>query len=194
MLSRLCFLVACCLFGDLGVKKFHQSICYQYILSTAWRHSYVSKLTAQKLHSDLCHVHFRELHSNKHFLILDHLVLEQYHIRFCLMLWYCCCSCWVLLFSSATCIQMLKKHSVCSVTSFPNVPKQAFVEVLQNNPKPVTLLKRDSNTGVFQWILRNFKNTFFHRTPPVVEYDVVCSGFLGCLHSLLAIKTSHFLW
>ena len=30
-----------------------------------------------------------------------------------------------------------------------------------------TLLKRDSNTGVFLWILRNFKKQLFHRTPPL---------------------------
>ena len=30
-----------------------------------------------------------------------------------------------------------------------------------------TLLKRDSNTGVFLWKLRNFKITLFYRTPPV---------------------------
>ena len=34
--------------------------------------------------------------------------------------------------------------------------------------KPANLLKRDSGTGVFLWILWNCKNTFFYRTPPVV--------------------------
>ena len=32
----------------------------------------------------------------------------------------------------------------------------------------VTLLKRDSNTGVFLWILRNF-----YRTPSVASSDIV---------------------
>ena len=32
--------------------------------------------------------------------------------------------------------------------------------------KPATLLKRDSNTGVFLLILWNFKEHFFRRTPP----------------------------
>ena len=27
--------------------------------------------------------------------------------------------------------------------------------------RPATLLKRDSNAGVFLWILRNFKNIYF---------------------------------
>ena len=31
-----------------------------------------------------------------------------------------------------------------------------------------TLLERDSHTGVFQWNLLIFKNTFFYGTPPVV--------------------------
>ena len=31
--------------------------------------------------------------------------------------------------------------------------------------RPATLLKRDSNTGVFLWILRPFQKHFFYRTP-----------------------------
>ena len=31
---------------------------------------------------------------------------------------------------------------------------------------PATLLKRDSGTGVFPWILRNFQYHLFYRTPP----------------------------
>ena len=31
--------------------------------------------------------------------------------------------------------------------------------------RPATLLRRNSSTGVFLWILQNFKNTFSHRTP-----------------------------
>ena len=33
--------------------------------------------------------------------------------------------------------------------------------------RPATLLKRDSNTGVFLWILRNFQEHLFYRKPPV---------------------------
>ena len=33
--------------------------------------------------------------------------------------------------------------------------------------RPAILLRRNSNTGVFLWILQSFKYTFFHRTPPV---------------------------
>ena len=32
---------------------------------------------------------------------------------------------------------------------------------------PAALFKRNFNTGVFLWSLRNFKNAFFYRTPPV---------------------------
>ena len=31
--------------------------------------------------------------------------------------------------------------------------------------RPATLLKRDSNTGVIMWNLRNFQEHFFYRTP-----------------------------
>ena len=33
------------------------------------------------------------------------------------------------------------------------------------------LIKRDSNTGVFPWILQIFKNSFFYRTPPVAASE-----------------------
>ena len=39
--------------------------------------------------------------------------------------------------------------------------------------RPVTLLKRDSSTGVFLWNLQNFKSTFFYRTPPVATSDII---------------------
>ena len=39
--------------------------------------------------------------------------------------------------------------------------------------RPATLLKRDSNTGVFLWMLWNFYKRFFHKTPPVIDL----SGF-----------------
>ena len=32
---------------------------------------------------------------------------------------------------------------------------------------PATLLKTDSNTGIFLWYLRTFKEHIFYRTPPV---------------------------
>ena len=32
--------------------------------------------------------------------------------------------------------------------------------------RPATLLKKDSGAGVFLWILRNFWEHFFYRTPP----------------------------
>ena len=41
--------------------------------------------------------------------------------------------------------------------------------------RPTTLLKRDSNTGVFE-ICKIFKNTFFHRTLPVAASPSVKFG------------------
>ena len=39
--------------------------------------------------------------------------------------------------------------------------------------RPATLLKRDPDTGVFLWILRNFWEHLFHKTPPVTA-SVIC--------------------
>ena len=47
-----------------------------------------------------------------------------------------------------------------------------MLEYLFNKDRPATLLKRKSNTGVFLWTLRNFKNTFFYRTPPLAAFDI----------------------
>ena len=38
--------------------------------------------------------------------------------------------------------------------------------------RSANLLKKDSGTGVFMWILKNFQNTFFYRTPPVVASKI----------------------
>ena len=37
--------------------------------------------------------------------------------------------------------------------------------------KPATLLKTDSNTGIFLWYLRTFKEHIFYRTPPVAASE-----------------------
>ena len=37
---------------------------------------------------------------------------------------------------------------------------------------PATLLKRDSNTGVFLWNLRSFSEHLFYKTPPVAASAV----------------------
>ena len=49
--------------------------------------------------------------------------------------------------------------------------------------RPVTLLKRDSNTGAFRWNLRIFKITFLYR-PPLVAASVTrpLDGFLKLFH------------
>ena len=43
--------------------------------------------------------------------------------------------------------------------------------------RPATLLKRESNTGVFLWMLQNFKNSFLYRTPLVADLTAVHFGF-----------------
>ena len=40
-----------------------------------------------------------------------------------------------------------------------------------------TLLKRDSNTGVFFWDLQNFEEQFFYRTPPVAASGLETAFF-----------------
>ena len=63
--------------------------------------------------------------------------------------------------------------------------------------RPATLLKRDSNTGVFLWILRNFEEhlflqntaSFFHsRSHSSINYttDVLCK------ETIKSVDTSHF--
>ena len=60
---------------------------------------------------------------------------------------------------------------------FKTVVSESFLIKLQAI-RTAALLKRDSNTGVFLWNLRNVKNNFFHRTPPV--YDSDCFRFPAC--------------
>ena len=63
---------------------------------------------------------------------------------------------------------MESSHQRCSMKiagQFRNIHRKTpLPETLFNKVaglRPGTLLKRDSNTGVFLWILRNFKNTYF---------------------------------
>ena len=41
--------------------------------------------------------------------------------------------------------------------------------------RPSTLFKRDFNTGVYLWILRNFYESFFDRKPSVASVDLLFS-------------------
>ena len=51
--------------------------------------------------------------------------------------------------------------------------------------EPATLLKRDSNTGVFLWVLRNVKSSFFYRKPPVAASEfVTCACYVKEVISL----------
>ena len=49
--------------------------------------------------------------------------------------------------------------------------------------RPATLLKRNSNTGVFLWILRSFKNTY---------YENICKQFLLVIHYYNKINPQSF--
>ena len=51
--------------------------------------------------------------------------------------------------------------------------------VLESLFKPPSLLKRDSNAGVFLGNLRNFKNAFFYRTLPVIAFWKTSNRFLN---------------
>ena len=44
-------------------------------------------------------------------------------------------------------------------------PPEVSTQKVFSGLKHATLLKRDSGTGVFLWILQNFYKHFFHRTP-----------------------------
>ena len=73
-------------------------------------------------------------------------------------------------------------HHRCSV-------KKVFLDFHKIHRKTPLLLQRDSDTGVFLWILQNFKETLFYRTiqgdclyiinfqtqPPEVFYEKRCS-------------------
>ena len=52
----------------------------------------------------------------------------------------------------------------------PPVPESLFLVKMQVSSLRLSL-KRQSDTGVFLCILRDFKNTFFKRTPPVSACD-----------------------
>ena len=54
--------------------------------------------------------------------------------------------------------------------------KQLPSGVLHKKPQYTALLRKDSGTGVFLWILRNFKEHFFYRTPPVPTSDERVTG------------------
>ena len=49
--------------------------------------------------------------------------------------------------------------------------KYVFLKISQISPRPAALLKRDSSTGVFLWILLNFQEHLFYRSPPVIAFD-----------------------
>ena len=57
-------------------------------------------------------------------------------------------------------------------------PIECQKKVLKLLPQVCNLIKRDSVTGVFLWILRNFQEHLFYRTLPVVASPNCC--YLHC--------------
>ena len=55
------------------------------------------------------------------------------------------------------------------------------MESLFNKVRLATLLKRNSSTGVFLWILRNFKNTYFQKYLRTASSFVSFYPFHSCL-------------
>ena len=77
------------------------------------------------------------------------------------------------------CHSYRSKHQRCSIKksilkSFTKFTGKHSCQSLFLNKvaslRPSTLLKRDSGTGVFLWILWNFQEHLFYRTPP----DIMC--------------------
>ena len=65
-------------------------------------------------------------------------------------------------FKIGTCSWKFSKFPRQTVTSEPLINKVADLQAFRT----ALLLKRDSNTGVFPWNLRNFCNTFFYSGTP----------------------------
>ena len=65
-------------------------------------------------------------------------------------------------------LAMFKRKHLC--WSFSLIKLHAF--------SPATLLKRDSNTGVFLWYCKIFKSSFFYRTPPVALFVELMLDYL----------------
>ena len=57
--------------------------------------------------------------------------------------------------------------------------------------RPATLLKRDSNAGVFQWILRNFKNIYFEEHVQTATESFRLNSFETSKGHLTQTFTSH---
>ena len=83
---------------------------------------------------------------------------------------------------------MNEKLSNMSCCKYEKHFQKHFAYVLQN--RPVILLKRDFNTGVFQWILWIFKNNFFYITPLVVAsvFPNACQPQKSVLRWILEIQ------
>ena len=83
------------------------------------------------------------------------------------------------------CIPYRKRglHNIRFKLTWSNKQKQPVAEVFLNlfqysqeniyveGLKPVTLSKRDSNKGIFLWILQHFKEQLSYRTPPVAASE-----------------------
>ena len=45
--------------------------------------------------------------------------------------------------------------------------KKVLLEISQNSPEACNFIKKETDIGVFLWILRNFQEYLFYKSPPV---------------------------
>ena len=67
--------------------------------------------------------------------------------------------------------------------------RSIFLIKLQGS-RPATLLKRHSNTGVFLWNCKSFKNTFFYRTPLVAASEQI-QDHISVVHCVVKWCSGH---
>ena len=74
-------------------------------------------------------------------------------------------------FKSSALEVFFKKSALKNLAKFPKLTEKYLCQSVFFNKvaglRPAILLKKDCDTQVFLWILRNFKNAFFYRTPLV---------------------------
>ena len=89
-------------------------------------------------------------------------------------------------------LNLRSSHCSCSIKKM----FLKFLEILQEKTcVEVSLLTRDSNTGILMWYLRNFKNTYFEEHPRTTGSET-CSFTWSCLFDNLHfwLKLVHILF
>ena len=87
----------------------------------------------------------------------------------------------VLLYTSGSNLTYISQRWTCSEKIFRNRPERAE-----------TLLKRDSNTGVFMWILQNFYEQLFYRIPLVAVFvDVTLFTVIATIYMMFFVDFLH---